>query len=91
MQSNHLSYSDTPVLFGVLPFQFRIVARHDLFKLPFIGWHLTRSGQVTGQCDQSAGLDFKPEQRGKNVEVGNAGLYLPRGWTNGDGPSGRVF
>lgn len=44
--SNHLSYSDTPVLFGILPFQFRIVARHDLFKLPFIGWHLTRSGQV---------------------------------------------
>lgn len=44
--ANHLSYTDTPVLFGILPFQFRIVARHDLFKLPFIGWHLTRSGQV---------------------------------------------
>jgi 1-acyl-sn-glycerol-3-phosphate acyltransferase len=44
--ANHLSYADTPVLFGVLPFQFRIVARHDLFRLPFIGWHLTRSGQV---------------------------------------------
>lgn len=44
--ANHLSYSDTPVLFGVLPFQFRIVARHELFSLPFIGWHLTRSGQV---------------------------------------------
>lgn len=44
--ANHLSYADTPVLFGILPFQFRIVARHDLFKLPFIGWHLTRSGQV---------------------------------------------
>lgn len=44
--SNHLSYTDTPVLFGVLPFQFRIVARHELFTLPFIGWHLTRSGQV---------------------------------------------
>lgn len=44
--ANHLSYLDTPVIFGSLPFQFRIVARHDLFKLPFIGWHLTRSGQV---------------------------------------------
>ena len=44
--ANHLSYTDTPVLFGILPFQFRIMARHDLFKLPFIGWHLTRSGQV---------------------------------------------
>ncbi len=43
---NHLSYMDTPVIFGSLPFQFRIVARHDLWKLPFIGWHLERSGQV---------------------------------------------
>jgi len=44
--ANHLSYTDTPVIFASLPFQFRIVARHDLFKLPFIGWHLRRSGQV---------------------------------------------
>jgi len=44
--ANHLSYSDTPVIFSCLPFQFRIVARHDLFKLPFIGWHLQRSGQI---------------------------------------------
>jgi 1-acyl-sn-glycerol-3-phosphate acyltransferase len=44
--ANHLSYMDTPVIFGSIPFQFRIVARHDLFKLPFIGWHLSRSGQV---------------------------------------------
>ncbi len=37
---------DTPVIFSALRFQFRIVARHDLFKLPFVGWHLQRSGQV---------------------------------------------
>lgn len=43
---NHLSYMDTPVIFSSLPFQFRIVARHDLFDLPFIGWWLRRSGQV---------------------------------------------
>jgi len=44
--SNHLAYMDTPVIFSALPFQFRIVARHDLWKLPFIGWWLERSGQV---------------------------------------------
>jgi 1-acyl-sn-glycerol-3-phosphate acyltransferase len=43
---NHLSYMDTPVIFSALPFQFRIVARHDLWKIPFIGWWLGRSGQV---------------------------------------------
>jgi 1-acyl-sn-glycerol-3-phosphate acyltransferase len=50
--SNHLSYMDTPALFAALPFQFRILANHYLFKVPFIGWHLARSGQVP--IDQSS-------------------------------------
>ncbi len=44
--SNHLSYYDTPVLFARLPFQFRILAKQSLWKIPFIGWYLNRSGQV---------------------------------------------
>ena len=44
--SNHLSYMDTPVLFAKLPFQFRILAKQALWKVPFIGWYLHRSGQV---------------------------------------------
>jgi 1-acyl-sn-glycerol-3-phosphate acyltransferase len=44
--SNHLSYMDTPVLFAKLPFQFRILAKKGLWKIPFVGWYLNRSGQV---------------------------------------------
>lgn len=44
--SNHLSYMDTPVLFARLPFQFRILAKQGLWKIPFVGWYLNRSGQV---------------------------------------------
>jgi 1-acyl-sn-glycerol-3-phosphate acyltransferase len=44
--SNHLSYMDTPVLFAKLPFQFRILAKQSLWRVPFIGWYLNRSGQV---------------------------------------------
>ena len=50
--ANHLSYMDTPVLFARLPFQFRILAKQSLWKIPFIGWHLQRSGQVA--VDQSS-------------------------------------
>ncbi len=42
---------DTPVLFAKLPFQFRILAKQSLWKIPFIGWYLNRSGQVP--VDQS--------------------------------------
>jgi 1-acyl-sn-glycerol-3-phosphate acyltransferase len=44
--SNHTSYMDTPVVFASLPFQFRILAKKELWTMPFIGWYLDRSGQI---------------------------------------------
>lgn len=44
--ANHTSYMDTPVVFSALPFQFRILAKKELWRLPFIGWYLNRSGQI---------------------------------------------
>ena len=44
--SNHTSYMDTPVIFASLPFQFRILAKQELWQWPFIGWFLGRSGQM---------------------------------------------
>jgi 1-acyl-sn-glycerol-3-phosphate acyltransferase len=43
---NHLSALDIPVLYRHLPFQFRILAKKELFRYPFMGWHLRRSGQI---------------------------------------------
>jgi 1-acyl-sn-glycerol-3-phosphate acyltransferase len=43
---NHLSALDIPVLYAHLPFQFRILAKKELFRYPFMGWHLRRSGQI---------------------------------------------
>ncbi len=50
--SNHLSYYDTPALYAKMPFQFRIMAKAPLWKVPFVGWYLNRSGQVP--IDQSS-------------------------------------
>ncbi|HLJ28697.1 MAG TPA: lysophospholipid acyltransferase family protein [Candidatus Angelobacter sp.] len=44
---NHLSALDIPVLYKHLPFQFRILAKKELFRYPFMGWHLRRSGQIS--------------------------------------------
>ena len=44
--SNHTSYMDTPVVFSALPFQFRILAKKELWPIAFIGWYLNRSGQI---------------------------------------------
>lgn len=83
--SNHLSYMDTPALFGSLPFQFRILANHYLFKIPFVGWHLTRSGQVpidqSSMRSQVAGL-----MRGvATLKAGMPLLIFPDGGRSSDG------
>ena len=45
--SNHISSLDIPVIYAGLPVQFRILAKKELFRYPFLGWHLRRSGQIS--------------------------------------------
>ena len=44
--SNHQSLYDIPVVFASLPYQLRIIAKESLGRVPFIGWHLRRSGHL---------------------------------------------
>ena len=44
--SNHPSAMDIPILFVSLPVQFRFLAKRGLFHVPFLGWHLRRSGHI---------------------------------------------
>ena len=43
--ANHISAFDIPLLYVHLPFHFRILAKKELFRYPFVGGHLKRSGQ----------------------------------------------
>jgi 1-acyl-sn-glycerol-3-phosphate acyltransferase len=42
--ANHASLIDTPALFAYLPYPFRIMAKRELFWIPFMGWHLRAAG-----------------------------------------------
>jgi len=44
--ANHQSLFDIPVVFWWLPFQIRVIAKESLGRVPFIGWHLRRAGNV---------------------------------------------
>jgi 1-acyl-sn-glycerol-3-phosphate acyltransferase len=44
--ANHQSIYDIPIVFTALPFQLRIVAKESLGKIPFLGWHLQRTGHL---------------------------------------------
>ena len=44
---NHLSALDIPAVYVGMPCHFRIMAKEELFRYPFMGWHMRRSGQVS--------------------------------------------
>jgi 1-acyl-sn-glycerol-3-phosphate acyltransferase len=44
--SNHQSIYDIPVLFASVPYQLRIIAKESLGRVPFLGWHLRRTGHL---------------------------------------------
>jgi 1-acyl-sn-glycerol-3-phosphate acyltransferase len=83
--ANHTSYMDTPVIFASLPFQFRILAKKELWTIPFIGWYLARSGQIPvdtegpGATLASLGAGVKALRAGMPLFVFPEGSRTPDG------------
>jgi 1-acyl-sn-glycerol-3-phosphate acyltransferase len=81
--ANHLSYMDTPVLFSSAPFQFRILARQSLWTIPFIGWHLNRSGQIPVDTSSHKASTLKAGV--KALKAGMPLIVFPEGGRSRDG------
>jgi len=85
--ANHTSYMDTPVIFSTLPFQFRILAKKELWTMPFIGWHLNRSGQIpvdavsSNSTVSSLGAAVRALRAGMPLFVFPEGARTPDGTT----------
>lgn len=47
LASNHASAADIPILFGHLPFQFRVIAKDSLFRIPVLGWCMRLAGYIS--------------------------------------------
>lgn len=83
--ANHTSYMDTPVIFSSLPFQFRILAKKELWPIAFIGWYLNRSGQIpidtvnTHATLSSLGVGLKALRAGMPLFVFPEGGRTPDG------------
>jgi 1-acyl-sn-glycerol-3-phosphate acyltransferase len=83
--ANHTSYMDTPVVFSALPFQFRILAKKELWSMPFIGWYLNRSGQIPIDTENpratlsSLGIGLKALRAGMPLFVFPEGSRTPNG------------
>jgi 1-acyl-sn-glycerol-3-phosphate acyltransferase len=61
--ANHASFYDVPIMFTAVPRQLRIMAKATLGYIPFIGWHLHRSGHVLVDRRSPGAAIFKRMQR----------------------------
>jgi 1-acyl-sn-glycerol-3-phosphate acyltransferase len=81
--SNHQSIYDIPILFATLPLQLRIVAKASLGAVPFLGWHLRRTGHLLVDR-RNPGADIVEKMR-RLVSASSSLIVFPEGTRSVDG------
>lgn len=85
--SNHQSIYDIPILFASVPFQLRILAKASLGRIPFMGWHLRRTGHVLVDRSKSGAGIMKKMAR--LVRQHHSLIVFPEGTRSTDGAVAR--
>jgi 1-acyl-sn-glycerol-3-phosphate acyltransferase len=85
--ANHQSIYDIPIVFAALPFQLRIIAKESLGKIPFMGWHLQRTGHVL--VDRSKPGAGTVKKMAKLATEGHSLIVFPEGTRSTDGSVAR--
>ena len=85
--ANHSSFYDVPILFTALPRQLRLMAKAALGYVPFIGWHLMRSGHLLVNRKNPGASIFKRMQR--MLRSGASLMVFPEGSRTIDGTVNR--
>ncbi len=84
--ANHQSYLDTTLLFGYLPVNFRIMAKASLFRIPFLGWHLRRSGHMPIARDNPRRAARSLLEAAGHIRAGTPVVVFPEGGRSAEGP-----
>jgi 1-acyl-sn-glycerol-3-phosphate acyltransferase len=85
--ANHQSIYDIPVVFASFPFQLRIVAKASLGRIPFLGWHLRRTGHLLVDR-RNPGPDIVRKMK-RLVSEAHSLIVFPEGTRSADGTVGR--
>jgi 1-acyl-sn-glycerol-3-phosphate acyltransferase len=81
--ANHQSIYDIPIVFTTLPLQLRIVAKESLGRIPFLGWHLQRTGHLlVDRQNPGAGI---LKRMASLVRAARSLIVFPEGTRSTDG------
>jgi 1-acyl-sn-glycerol-3-phosphate acyltransferase len=82
---NHQSHMDIPIVLVALPVQFRFLAKKQLFSIPFLGWHLRRSGQISIDRENPRAALKSMRAASAEIQKGTPVVIFPEGGTSVDG------
>ena len=85
--ANHLSALDIPVLYSSLRGKFHIMAKQELFRYPFLGWYLKRSGQIPIVYGDAHASLRSLNRAGEGLRNGVPVMVFPEG---GRSPNGEL-
>jgi 1-acyl-sn-glycerol-3-phosphate acyltransferase len=83
--STHQSYMDIPAMLGYLPAQLRIAAKKSLFRVPFMGWHLTRAGHIPIDRGSTQNAVASMQRAADYLTDGVCAFVFPEGTRSRDG------
>ncbi len=83
--SNHQSFFDIWTLLAHLPVQFRFAAKESLFRVPFLGWHLRRSGNIPVHRGEPRKALRSIRDGARKIAGGVSVLVFPEGQRNPEG------
>jgi 1-acyl-sn-glycerol-3-phosphate acyltransferase len=83
--STHQSWMDIPVMLGYLPAQLRIAAKREVFQIPFLGWHMRRSGQIPINRGSTAESIETLRRAARLLGGGVSAFLFPEGTRTRDG------
>jgi 1-acyl-sn-glycerol-3-phosphate acyltransferase len=85
LMANHLSMFDHWAFLSYLPYQFCFAAKSSLFKIPFLGWHLKRSGNLPVYFENPRQTLKGYRKVAEKIEKGTSLVIYPEGERTYDG------
>lgn len=85
VMANHLSQFDIPVLLSSMPFQFRWLAKAELFKIPIFGRGMRGAGYISIDRSDRKSAFQSLERAAKSIREGSSVMIFPEGTRSPDG------
>jgi len=87
--ANHSGLHDILSLAAYLPIQFRWIAKKSLFRVPFMGWHMRRSGYIAIDRENPRDAAKSIMEAAREIRSGVNAIAFPEGTRSRTGELGQ--